>query len=126
MKKFEIKKSYEEVDIEGDVYRIDVSDNKIKSYIMEGYNLQKVINELNLSETETAEELEAQFEEIKDAEKKVTDLLLGEGAFEKIYPKTGESIHVLADVLYQVIDYLNEKQKEDLEKKKAKYTKKRR
>ncbi|MBP1971578.1 hypothetical protein J2Z83_003729 [Virgibacillus natechei] len=125
MKKFEVKKSYEEVDIEGDIYRIDLSDNKLKEHILEGHNLKEKADEiLNMPSGSSVEQIEQGLEEVKAVTKDATDNLLGEGAFDVIYPKTGESVNVMADTLFQVIDYLNEKREKDNESKKAKYTKK--
>ncbi|MGJ9460284.1 hypothetical protein [Oceanobacillus sp. CF4.6] len=125
MKQFTVKKSYEEVEIEGEVYKIDLNDNKLKSYMLEGHKLKEEADKiLDMSEDATAEEIEKGLDEVKELTKQATDSVLGKGAFDNIYPKTGPSINNMADVLFQVIDYLNEKQKEDLDKQKAKYTKK--
>ncbi|SEP56797.1 hypothetical protein SAMN05216232_0179 [Virgibacillus subterraneus] len=125
MKQFGLNKAIEEVEIDGEKFEIDLSDNKRKAYVMEGYKLQKESEKLqNMSDDMTEDEMAKALDEMKDITKSAMDNVLGDGAFDKIYPKTNNSISDTVDVLFQVIDYINEKEQERFEKKKAKYTKK--
>jgi len=125
LKKFSLDKAIEKVEIDGEVFEIDLSDNKRKEYQLEGYKLQKKAQEFEkLSDDLTEEQQQKALDDIKEVTKNVTDKVLGEGAFDKLYPKTNYSIVVIADVLFQVIDYVREKEKERFEQKKAKYIKK--
>lgn len=123
MKQFELKKAIEEIEIDGDVFEIDMSDEQRKEYHKVGQHLDKRMKEIQSIEAETEEEQDKLLQEIKDVLKNATDKILGEGAFDKLYPKTNHSTVVLADVLHQVTEYIGQKDQEQLQRKKDKYTK---
>jgi|SRR5690625_115895 len=127
MKSFNIKKQETEtIDIEGMQFEVDITTSNVKEMVLKGHELQEKAKEIeDMSEDATKEEQLQAIEEVENLLKESTNFVLGEGAFEKIYPKTNESIYVMADVLYQVIDYLYDKQQKENEKMKQKYVQKR-
>lgn len=125
MKKFDLRQSTETIDIAGEQFEIDVTQSKVKETVLKGHKLQEQADKLaDMPEDASIEEQEQAIDDVEALLKDTTDFVLGEGAFDRIYPKTNESFLVMADVLYQVIDYIYDKQQEEAEKKKAKYVKK--
>ena len=129
MKQFKLTKAIEVIEIEGDKFEIDLSDDKRKEYAMEGQRLQQEARKIQertaknniMTEAEVAEELD----NLREITKDVMDKVLGAGAFDKIYPKTNGSVVATADVLYQVIDYIQQKEEEQFEAKRSRYVRKR-
>ena len=129
MKQFKLTKAIEIIEIEGDKFEIDLSDDKRKEYAIEGNRLQlearriqdRTAENNHMTESEIAEELD----NLRKITKDVMDKVLGAGAFDKIYPKTNRSVVATADVLYQVIDYIQQKEEELFEEKRSKYVRKR-
>lgn len=104
--KINVQKAYETVDIAGNEYVMDLSDDNLKKYDQAFREFRE--ESLNLSEKqfEGMTEQEQKEAEQKNYEimEKVSDLLLGEGAFAKVYRDTGKSLLVMADVLLQLMD----------------------
>lgn len=123
MKQIQLNQAVEEIDIGGEVYEIDMSDQKRKEYNQAGQHLEKRMKEIEAIEANTEEEQDKLLTEIKDILKSTTDEILGDGAFENLYPKTNYSTVVLTDTLYQVTEYIRQKDSELLQRKKDKYTK---
>lgn len=126
MKRFEIKKAVETIDIDGDIFEIDLSDNKRKEYVMIGYKLQEeaqVIQNKTNSDDITEDEITNLYNDLINITKEAMDKVIGDGAFDIIYPKTNNSILPTVNVLFEVIDYINKKQQEEFNKKKSKYVK---
>ena len=130
MKQFKLTKAIEVIEIEGDKFEIDLSDDKRKEYAIEGQRLQQEARKIQERATEnnvmTEEEIAKELDNLREITKNAMDKVLGEGAFDKIYPKTNRSVMATADVLYQVIDYIQQKERERFEEKRAKYVRKRR
>ena len=125
MKQFELDKGYEEVEIAGDTYRIDLSDESRKRNQVKGQEISKMADRLqSISNDFSEEELNRLFTELQQNVKPWTDSILGEGSYDKIYQKANQSVFIVVDVTLEVLAYVNEKEQEKFEKKRKKYTKK--
>lgn len=124
VKKFELDKGYEEVEIADKTYRIDLSDEKRKMYQQKSREMQKESEKLNnMGDDISEEEASVLIDEVKEVTRDLSDLLLGEGAFEEIYEKANESVIIVVDVIFDVVNYINELDNEKFEAKKEKYIK---
>ena len=125
MKQFELDKGYEEVEIAGDTYRIDLSDESRKHNQIRGQEIMKMADRLqNISDDFSEEKLEQLFNELQENVKPWVDSILGDGSYDKIYQKANESVFIVVDVALEVMAYINEKEQEKFEQKRKKYTKK--
>lgn len=120
MRKFEFGKSYEEVEIAGKIYKIDFTDAKVKEYQFAIHDYYKEAQELRKVDVEklTPEEQQEKFVEAMELQRKFIDIILGEGAFDELYEKSGESsqnmvalVEFLAEVIGERVQKLKEKQK---------------
>ncbi|WP_394136853.1 hypothetical protein [Cytobacillus oceanisediminis] len=122
--KIDVQKAYEEVDIAGKIYMMDLNDDKLKEYSNAFKEFRK--ESLNLSEKdyEAMTEKEQEAAEKKNAElmEKLADLLLGKGAFQKVYRDTGKSLMIIADILLQLMDVVNGRLETFKKREKAYYT----
>lgn len=125
MRKFEFKKAYEEIEISGDVYRIDMSDQKIKEYQVEFHEFYKDsrrFEKINVEELEVEEQAKV-LDDALAMVKKITESLLGKGTFEELYKKSGKSINNMIDLIDYLADIVEQKLKSNSEKKRNKYLK---
>ncbi|WP_026584199.1 hypothetical protein [Bacillus sp. J33] len=122
--KINVQKAYEEVDIAGKVYVMDLNDHKLQEYTKAFKEFRK--ESLNLSEKDFADmtEDEQTSAERKNLElmEKVADLLLGKGSFQKVYRDTGKSLMIMADILLQLMDVVNGKLETFKKREKTYYT----
>ncbi|MBT2688258.1 hypothetical protein J7I93_08700 [Bacillus sp. ISL-47] len=122
--KINVQKAYEEVDIAGKVYVMDLNDHKLQEYTKAFKQFRK--ESLNLSEKDFADmtEDEQTSAERKNLElmEKVADLLLGKGSFQKVYRDTGKSLMIMADILLQLMDVVNGRLETFKKREKAYYT----
>lgn len=125
MRKFEFKKTFEEVEIAGKVYRIELNDDKIREYQEEIYSLEVDIQELlNVDETKlTKEEREKRFEKEKQLACRVLDMLLGEGSFDELYEKSGRSIINMYNLVEFLAEIVNERSAQNREERRRQYVK---
>lgn len=125
MRKFEFKKTFEEVEIAGKVYRIEFSDDKIREYQEKFHSLEADVQELlNVDETKlTKEEREKRFEKVKQLVRNVIDMLLGEGSFDELYEKSGRSIANMYDLVWYLAGIVNERNARNKEEKRQQYVK---
>ncbi|WP_121605515.1 hypothetical protein [Virgibacillus sp. Bac332] len=120
MKEIGIKRAIEEVSIDGTAYKIDLSDDKREKYVELTFRLQKVgkgMEKTSKIKDETV--LKNALAELKDETRSITKELIGEGAFEEIYPKTNYSTEHTLDVVIDVLNYIRERQQEKYEEKMA-------
>lgn len=102
--KIDIKKSYEEVEIGGEVYRIELNDDLKKKYLKADREFtaeMAVLQEADEEKMSDDEKLEFD-DKARQSLKKMVDFLLGDGAYEKIYKASGRSTWVVVDIVYQV------------------------
>lgn len=122
--KIDVQKAYEEVDIAGKIYVMDLNDEKMKEYTKAFNEFRKEsfkLSEKDYAEMTTEEQEEAEKKNYELMEK-VSDLLLGEGSFQKVYRDTGKSLMVMADILLQLMDVVNGRLETFKNKEKAYYT----
>ncbi|MBM7585850.1 hypothetical protein JOC86_002392 [Bacillus pakistanensis] len=125
MRKFEFQKAYEEIEIAGNVYRVDFSDAKIKEYQQEFFAFQDDIKKLeSVDETKLSEEDQwKHFEELKTLVKKIINTVLGEDSFEPLYKAAGKSVMNMLDLVWHLAEIVNDRKTRNLEDKKSKYVK---
>lgn len=121
--KIDVQKTYEEVEIIDSVYRLELNDESMKKYDKLFLKFRK--ESLKMSERDYSKMTE---KERKAAEKEnhtmmfeVTEALLGEGSFEKIYSETGRSLFIMADIIMQLMQVVDKRLSIFKEKEKAYY-----
>jgi hypothetical protein len=121
LRSFEFKKSYEELKINDRVYRIDLSDDKVKEY-------RKVFVEFHdqsvLIQNVDGEDQEQLFDKSKEMVTKVIDTLLGTGSFATLYEESGNSLLNMVDLVACLTDVVREKTEEFQTSNLDKYLKK--
>lgn len=126
IKKFEFKKSYEEVELAGEIYKIELNDERLLVYMKAFDKFYTKSNELHEIETEkldikTQEEV---LNEMAEMIEEILDLLLGQGAYDELYKKSGQSVINMVDVVLFVGDVVGERMEQSREEKKQQYVKK--
>ncbi len=126
IKKFEFKKSYEEVELAGKVYKIEFNDERLLVYMKAFDKFYTKSNELHEIETEKLDikKQEEVLYEMAEMIKEILDLLLGEGAYDELYEKSGQSVINMVDVVLFVGDVVGERMEQSREEKKQQYVKK--
>lgn len=125
MRSFDFKKSYEELKINGEVYKIDFSDAKLKEYrksFNEFYAESQKMQSVNTSELAKDDELK-QFEHAADLTKKAIDKLLGDGSFNKLYEQSGRSLFNMMDLVEFLAELVGEKTNKVRKERAHKYIK---
>ncbi|PFD62323.1 hypothetical protein [Bacillus thuringiensis] len=125
MKKFEFKKTYEEVEIAGKVFRIDLNDDKVFEY-QESFNKYgKEMQEDSGADIESfgKEEQKEFFDKQLQRIKEVIEIMLGKDSFEDIYEASGRSIINLAELVTYLSNLIGEKTVNIRDEKKKKYVK---
>ena len=123
IKKFEFNKSYKEVEIAGEVYKIEFNDEKLMEYqeeFLSYYRKAKDINELDGEELEK-EDLVGAFEDAREITKEVLDVVLGEGTFDVLYEKSGHSTLGMVDVVDFISDIVGEGMEDIRDRRKQDY-----
>jgi hypothetical protein len=125
MRKFEFEKTYEEIEIAGDVYKLDFSDDKIQEFQKSFALFQAEIAELDKlnAETMTDEQALEAIEKQKSAMIKLIEGMFGPDTFEKLYEKSGKSLLNLGRLLGYIGEVLKEKAEAIKPSKKAQYIK---
>lgn len=105
VRKFEFKKSYEEIEIAGKVYHLDLDDESLLSHkaSMESYG--KKMTDLSTKEI-PEEEI---FGMTKDLAKGLLDELFGQGSYETLYAAAGKSLFNLIDLIEFIGDIVRDK-----------------
>ncbi|PEU35497.1 hypothetical protein [Bacillus toyonensis] len=123
--KFEFEKTYKEVDVAGKLYRIDFNDDAIAKYQKELKTFDKDSKELAALITDyektTDEEIDAVMGKQKEMTKHVVETFLGEGTFDELYEKAGESVMNLMGLVNYLSDLYVEEAKGKTEQAQAKY-----
>lgn len=125
VREFNFKSTVEEFKIEGDIYKVDFSDKKLREYqekfnefLEESAELEKLRHD-NM----TSEEQENYFNSSYKLCEKMIDTVLGEGSFDKLYEKSGKSIFNMIDVIEFLSEAVGEKTVRLREENKSKYVK---
>lgn len=124
--KFEFKKTYKEIDINGDIYRVNFDDEAMGRYMDVATDARDEFKALESFDVENAskEELHAHRDKQKDAVKRVIEAFLGEESFDGLYELAGRSVLNLMSLVSHLIDMYEQEQGAAFEDKKAKYIKK--
>ncbi|UYG93185.1 hypothetical protein [Cytobacillus firmus] len=125
MRSFDFKKTYEEIKINGEVYKIDFSDAKLKEYrksFNEFYAESQKMQSVNASELVKDDEFK-QFDQATDLTKKAIDNLLGDGSFDKLYEQSGRSLFNMMDLVEFLAELVGEKTNKVRNERAHKYTK---
>lgn len=120
MRKFEFKKSYEEIEIGGEIYKVSLKDDDRKKYnnqLLKFYELVNQINNVEKIDLKKSIELE---EKAKEITLETLDALFGEGSADKLYEACEQQIQELMPLIYEVAEIIQERRKEKF----SKYTKK--
>lgn len=126
MRKFEFGKSYEELEIAGNIYKIRFDDEKLLEYhkaFEEFYQDTKKIQEIETEDMEHKDLLDI-YKEIREMSKEILDTVLGEGAYNELYERSGQSTMGMVDVINFVSDVVGEGMDNARNKKKQDYVKK--
>lgn len=125
MRSFDFKKTYEEIKINGEVYKIDFSDAKLKEYrksFNEFYAESQKMQSVNASELVKDDEFK-QFDQATGLTKKAIDNLLGDGSFDKLYEQSGRSLFNMMDLVEFLAELVGEKTNKVRNERAHKYTK---
>ncbi len=122
-KAFEFKKSYEEVDLAGNVYRIEFTDEKVLQYnksFDKFYRESKKLSKIDIKNS-SVEEQHDLFYNMQKLVKKVTEQLLGEGTYDTLYEASGNSLMNMIDMVEYLSEIVEEKARHIQEDRKNKY-----
>lgn len=124
--KFEFKKTYKEIDINGEVHRVSFDDEAMDRYVDVATDARDEFKALEKFDIDNAskEELYAHRDKQKDAVKRVIEAFLGKGTFDGLYELAGKSVLNLMGLVRYLIELYEEEQESMMEEKKAKYIKK--
>jgi hypothetical protein len=129
VKKFNFDQTYREIEIAGDVYKIDFADDQIKKY-QEAFSAfhseLEQLSKLKAEEMTHQENLDA-LDKQKTAMTSILDAIFGAGSFDKLYEKAGRSLLNIAKLLQFVGEEIKEAAEIVNKDKRSKYlrTKKR-
>ena len=125
MRKFEFKKTYEEIEVAGEVYRVDVSDKKLKEYQIEFHEFYKESQRLEKIDVDelSAEEQTEMLDNALGILEKVVNKILGDGSFDVLYEKSGKSIMNMIDLVNYLGDVVNERLNGQRQEKRGHYLK---
>jgi len=126
MRKFEFEKSYEEVEIAGKVYKVDFSDERLQGYFKSFETFKKKSEELEKIDIEnlSIEQQEELLSTQRGNMKLVTEQILGEGTFDELFELAGRSTFTYYDLLFFLMEILDEKGNKVKDDKRLKYVKK--
>ncbi|WP_026582123.1 hypothetical protein [Bacillus sp. J33] len=122
MRKFEFKKSYEEIEIAGKVYKVSLTDEDRKKYSEQLKKFYDLVNKVNVVDADkiAIEEALNLEEEFKVITLETLDVLFGDHAGEELYKTSDEQTEELIPIVFAVAEIINERRQEKL----SKYTKK--
>lgn len=126
MKTFEFSKSYEEFQVADKVYRVDMSDEKVKEYqnTFKAFAVEnEKFNEIDIAELTDKQQEELFTKQINNM-KKTTEVFLGEGTFDELYLLAGKSTLVYIELVHYLMEIFGEKTESLTEKARNKYIKK--
>ena len=115
--KFEFEKTYKEVDIAGELHRVDFNDDSIlkygKAFKRFDEDSKKITGLIQNFETATDEEIEQLSVQQKELVKVIVEPFLAEGTFPSLFEKAASS----SANLMGLVHYLNEIYLEESQKK---------
>lgn len=125
MRKFTFDKSYEEIDLEGKIYKIDMSDEAIKNYQLAMHKYHKEAQKLEKVDVSKLdfEEQKKTFNQALELQKKFIETILGKGTFDELYEKSGQSSSNMIDLVVFLGEVVGERVKKLKEKQLNRYLK---
>lgn len=123
IRKFEFNKTYEEVEVAGEVFRIEFNDEKIQQYnrgFDKYYVESKKIKEKDLKKM-NSEDKEKMFKQMQDLTKDMVEEILGEGTYESLYKASGNSLMNMIELVEYLSEIIGEVSERIRESKKKKY-----
>lgn len=122
-KAFEFKKSFEEIDIAGNTYQVDFSDEKIATYHKSFEHFYKESQRIKAIDTKdmAPEKQRELFEEMQDLVKSVVEELLGKGTYADLYKASGNSLINILELVTYLGEIIEEKTKDINQVNKKKY-----
>lgn len=124
-RKFEFKKTYEELEIAGETYRVNFDDESLKRYqkeFNEFYHESRKNQEIDVTKLTQEEQLEV-FNHSQEILKKLVENILGEGAYAPIYEASGRSTMEMLDLAEYLSEIIGEKMETVKKTKNDKYLK---
>jgi hypothetical protein len=111
IKKFEFKKTYEEVEIAGKVYKVDLQDESVKKYQKQfnSFTEQSMQLQEAAKENMTVDEQAAFLDQSKELAMVTINTLLGENAFDELYEASGKSLINVMDLINFLTEVIREK-----------------
>lgn len=125
MIKFEFEKAYEEIDINGKVYKMYLGDDSLKSHhkAMDNfYNEIKEIQKIDLNNASMDEQHKV-LDDTRELVKEFINQLLGENSFDTLYEESGKSVYNLVMLIDKLSDVIKERAQKQMQEKKNKYVK---
>lgn len=122
-KAFSFKKSYEEVELAGKVFKIEFTDDDLLRYQKKFdhfYVEAKRLNEIDTSGMDVAEQEET-FNEMIALTKSLVEELLGKGSFEFLYEASGKSMFNMLDAIEYLSEIVGDKLERTQRERKEKY-----
>lgn len=107
MIKIDLQKTYEEFEVGGNVYRMDLHDDKIVSYVKAIRKFEVEHSKIIEKQNQDSENLDDVVAEAKAICKDAIELFLGTGTFEQIYQDVGQSVFnllIVLDAIKEVIE----------------------
>lgn len=125
MRKFTFDKSYEEIDLEGKIYKIDMSDEAIKNYQLAMHKYHKEAQKLEKVDVSKLdfEEQKKTFNQALELQKNFIETILGKGTFDELYEKSGQSSSNMIDLVVFLGEVVGERVQKLKEKQLNRYLK---
>lgn len=124
---FNFEKTYKEIDVSGDIYRVEFNDEALTRYqkAVKRFNqgikeAQSALEKVNI-ETDSDDEIQKVSDKQKDVVKDVVEVFLGEGTFDGLYEKAGKSVMNLMSLVNYLIDIYSSEMKSKTEDARKKY-----
>jgi ubiquinone/menaquinone biosynthesis C-methylase UbiE len=114
MRKFEFRKSYEDIEIAGKQYKVSLKDDDRKKYSKQLQKFYELVNAINSTDEnkltmDAAMQLE---EQAKTIALETLDVLFGEGAGSELYAAAEEQTEELMPIIFSVAEIINERRQE--------------
>lgn len=115
--KFEFEKTYKEVDVAGELHKVEFNDEALLKYSKAFKSFEEKSKEVTDSIKDFDNATDKEIEELslkqKELVKYIVEIFLGEGTFDSLYEKAGRS----STNLMSLVHYLNEIFLEETNKK---------
>lgn len=106
--KFEFEKTYQEIEVAGRVYKLDLSDDAVKNHqkaIQKYYDEAMEISKVDAGKLNVDEQHEL-FDRMRNTIADLLDGLLGVGSFKTLYADAGESLNNLTEFVATLADII--------------------